>query len=286
MEAGHPAGVPDNGGLVLAGAGGQSLITGLRPSQYLTFSSLPATSDNGQDWSSESPVRAASPTCCAPPARRCGRARRRPLPSSAPAHPEGARFTPDQAQEVTAAIGAALAGTGLTAGELTEAIADRGGPRAAEPTMEAFGDKWPRWRQLTSTAAHRGMLRFGPDRGRKMTCTGPHRWLPGLRPADCDAALHTLITRYLHAYRPATPQRRRQLQRGQLRPAGFQRAQDPDNPHPASRPGAAAALLAQLSRPPCPIAAPMPGQGPPLPGRRSNEATPPSPGTARARQPS
>jgi Winged helix DNA-binding domain len=137
--------------------------------------------------------------------------------------------------------------------------------------MEAFGDKWPRWRQLTSTAAHRGMLCFGPDRGRKMTYTNPHRWLPGLRPADCDAALHTLITRYLHAYRPATPQRRRQLQRGQLRPAGFQRAQDPDNPHPASRPGAAAALLAQLSRPPCPIAARMPGQGPPLPGRRSNE---------------
>jgi Winged helix DNA-binding domain len=178
------------------------------------------------------------------------------------------------------------AGTGLTAGEPTEAITDRAGPQAAEPTMEAFGDKWPRWRQLTSTAAHRGMLCFGPDRGRKMTYTNPHRWLPGLRPADCDAALHTLITRYLHAYRPATPQRRRQLQRGQLRPAGFQRAQDPDNPHPASRPGAAAALLAQLSRPPCPIAAPMPGQGPPLPGRRSNEATPPSPGTARARQPS
>lgn len=100
--------------------------------------------------------------------------------------------------------------------------------------MGAFQDKWPRWRQLTSTAAHRGLLRFGPGRGRKVTYTGPRRWLPGSRPADGDAALRTLITRYLHAYGPATPQRRRQLQRGQLRPARFQRAQDPDNPHPAS----------------------------------------------------
>ena len=71
--------------------------------------------------------------------------------------------------------------------------------------MDAFGDKWPRWRQLTSTAAHRGMLCFGPDRGRKVTYTNPHRWLPGFRPADGDEALRTLVTRYLHAYGPATP---------------------------------------------------------------------------------
>ena len=35
-------------------------------------------------------------------------------------------------------------------------------------TMDAFQDKWPRWRQLTSTAAHRGMLCFGPNRGRNV----------------------------------------------------------------------------------------------------------------------
>jgi hypothetical protein len=72
--------------------------------------------------------------------------------------------------------------------------------------MEAFGGTWPRWRQLTSTAAHRGMLCFGPDRGRKVTYTNPHRWLPGFRPADGDAAQRTLVTRYLYAYGPATPQ--------------------------------------------------------------------------------
>ena len=72
--------------------------------------------------------------------------------------------------------------------------------------MEAFQSRWPRWRQLTSTAAHRGMLCFGPDRGRKVTYTNPHRWLPGFHPADGDTALRTLVTRYLYAYGPATPQ--------------------------------------------------------------------------------
>ena len=128
------------------------------------------------------------------------------LPPAAPTHPEGVRFTPGQADEVTAAIGDALAGAELTIDELTEAIADRSGSWAVERTMEAFQDKWPRWRQLTSTAAHRGMLCFGPDRGRKVTYTNPHRWLPGFRPADGDTALRTLVTRYLYAYGPATPQ--------------------------------------------------------------------------------
>jgi hypothetical protein len=53
-----PPGTADNGGLVLAAAG-QSLITGFRPSQYLTFTPLSATSDNGHTWSSESPLDAA-----------------------------------------------------------------------------------------------------------------------------------------------------------------------------------------------------------------------------------
>ncbi len=99
-------------------------------------------------------------------------------------HPEGVRFTPGQADEVIAAIGDALADAELTVDELTETLADRAGRWAVERTMDAFGDKWPRWRQLTSTAAHRGVLCFGPDRGRKVTYTSPHRWLPGFRLAD------------------------------------------------------------------------------------------------------
>src|SRR5262249_23642077 len=119
---------------------------------------------------------------------------------------EGVRFTPDEADEVIAAIGDVLADAELTVDELTAAIADRAGPWAVEETMAAFGGMWPRWRQLTSTAAHRGMLCFRPARGRKVPYPHPQRWLPGFRPTAGDTALRTLVARYLHAYGPATPQ--------------------------------------------------------------------------------
>src|SRR5579862_3452502 len=57
------------------------------------------------------------------------------LPSSVPAHPEGVRFMPEQADEVIAAIGEVLADTELTVDELTAALADRAGPWAVEETM-------------------------------------------------------------------------------------------------------------------------------------------------------
>jgi hypothetical protein len=50
-----PPGVADNGGLVLA-ADGQSLITGFRPSQYLTYTPLTQTRDGGRTWSSTGPL--------------------------------------------------------------------------------------------------------------------------------------------------------------------------------------------------------------------------------------
>ena len=46
-----PPGVADNGGLVAAGgAGGTSLLVGVRPSQHLAFSPLATSSDTGQSW--------------------------------------------------------------------------------------------------------------------------------------------------------------------------------------------------------------------------------------------
>jgi hypothetical protein len=53
-----PPGTPDNGGLVLASSG-QSMITGFRPSQYLTYTPLTVTRDGGHAWSSASPLDAA-----------------------------------------------------------------------------------------------------------------------------------------------------------------------------------------------------------------------------------
>ena len=128
------------------------------------------------------------------------------LPSSAPQFPDPIRFTPDETEELIGAIGDALADAELTIDELTEALRERVGPWAVEQTMPAFQVLWPRWRQLTSTAAHRGVLCFGHDRGRNVTYTNPHRWLPGFAPEDVATGLRTLVRAYLHAYGPATPQ--------------------------------------------------------------------------------
>ena len=46
-----PPGVADNGGLVLADSGGQSLVAGIRPSKDLAFTPLAATPDSGKTWS-------------------------------------------------------------------------------------------------------------------------------------------------------------------------------------------------------------------------------------------
>ena len=51
-----PPGTADNGGLVVADAGGRSLITGFRPSQYLTYTPLTVTRDGGQAWASAGPL--------------------------------------------------------------------------------------------------------------------------------------------------------------------------------------------------------------------------------------
>jgi hypothetical protein len=124
--------------------------------------------------------------------------------SAAPAGPnpwpEDVRMTPEQTDEVVAAVRDALAGEPLTVDELTDAIVDRTGPWAGDRVMEAFQDKWPRWRQAAHTAAHRGALAFGPNRGRKVTYTSP-----GVTPTDGPAAVAALVQRYLYAYGPATP---------------------------------------------------------------------------------
>jgi hypothetical protein len=126
------------------------------------------------------------------------------LPVSVPQHPEPVAFTPEEAETVITAIGAALEDAELTVDELTVAIGERAGPWAVERTMDAFQVKWPRWRQLTSTAAHRGVLCFGPNKGRNVTYTNPHRWSPDLRRAPNRDAVATLVRRYLHAFGPAS----------------------------------------------------------------------------------
>ena len=127
------------------------------------------------------------------------------IPARSP-FPDGVRLSVEQAEEIVAAISDALDEGELTIDELDEAIVDRVGAWAGDRVMPAFQDFWPRWRQTVGTASHRGVLCFGPNRGRRVTYTNPHRWLPGFTPAPREEAVAKVITAYLYAYGPATPQ--------------------------------------------------------------------------------
>jgi hypothetical protein len=165
--------------------------------------------------------------------------------ASAPTNfPPDLRLTPGQAEEVVAAIAAALTDAGpaatapaatapaatapaatapaatapatadagpaygmLTIDELGDEVVKRTGPWAGDLVMPAFQGMWPRWRQAMHLAGMRGALCFGPNRGRKVTYASPRRWLPEFRAADARPALAWAVRRYLHAYGPSTPQR-------------------------------------------------------------------------------
>jgi hypothetical protein len=127
------------------------------------------------------------------------------IPAQSP-FPDGVRLTPAQADEIVDAIDHALEDAELTIDELDRAIVELVGSWAGARVMPAFQELWPRWRQAVGMASHRGVLCFGPNKGRRVTYTNPRRWLPGFRPAPEDEAIGEVITRYLYAYGPATPQ--------------------------------------------------------------------------------
>jgi hypothetical protein len=125
------------------------------------------------------------------------------LPGRPSPFPPDVRMTERQTEAVVAAIDDAVQDVELTVDELTDAIVARTGPWAGARVMEAFQDKWPRWRQAESLAMNRGVLCFGPDRARRATYMSPRRWLPEAKPPE--AALAELVRRFLDAYGPATP---------------------------------------------------------------------------------
>ena len=128
------------------------------------------------------------------------------LPAALNRFAEHVRLNPEQTDAVIAAIAAALEDAELTIDELSDEVIARTGPWAGDLVMPAFNTMWPRWRQVMDTAAHRGVLCFGPNRGRKATHTNPARWLPGFKPQAAQSALAGIVRGYLHAYGPATPQ--------------------------------------------------------------------------------
>jgi hypothetical protein len=130
--------------------------------------------------------------------------------SAIPAHspfPDDVRLSRDQANEIVAAIGEALVDAELTIDELDQAVVGRVGAWAGDRVMPAFQEMWPRWRQAVGMAGHQGVLCFGPNRGRRVTYTNPRRWLPNFRPPPQDEAIAKVISDYLFAYGPSTPQK-------------------------------------------------------------------------------
>lgn len=124
------------------------------------------------------------------------------IPSGASPFAPDVRLTDEQAEEVVAAIGAALDGTTLTLDELSEEVVARTGPWAGDLVMPAFQDLWPRWRQVMHRAGRSGALCFAPDRARRATYTRPPHFEPL---TSAEEGLTTLVRHYLRAYGPACP---------------------------------------------------------------------------------
>jgi uncharacterized protein YukE len=118
--------------------------------------------------------------------------------------PDDVRLTPAQTDRVLAALDQALRDAELTVDELSEAVVSMAGPWAGDLVMPAFQGRWPRWRQAITTAAHAGVLCYGPDRDRRVTYTHPGRWVPAAPGMDPHEAISWLVQSYLRSYGPAT----------------------------------------------------------------------------------
>ena len=129
------------------------------------------------------------------------------LPMSTPRRPDPVRFTPEQADDVIAAIGDALMEEALTVDELTEAIVERTGRLGSRANHGRLPGQVaalaPADRRCgasrESSASDRTVIATSPTPTRIAGC-------PASSPAEGDAALRTLLARYLYAYGPATPQ--------------------------------------------------------------------------------
>jgi DNA glycosylase AlkZ-like len=130
-----------------------------------------------------------------------------------PGFPPEVRLNADRLDAVVEAIDGALTDApDLTIDELDAEVVKRAGRWAGDRVMPAFQELWPRWRQAVTTAAFRGVLCFGPNRGARTTYASPRRWLGtnGARDAggatSADDATRLVLRRYLHAYGPARPE--------------------------------------------------------------------------------
>ncbi|MFD4429135.1 winged helix DNA-binding domain-containing protein [Nocardia sp. NPDC058497] len=109
--------------------------------------------------------------------------------------------TPDQVTALVAAVSKILADQVLTRDELVEAV-------LTEPGFAHLGEQLRSgWGAVLKPLAWQGALCHGPARGTKITFTSPAHLIPGWTGVpEPDAAARTLISAYLSAYGPGTPE--------------------------------------------------------------------------------
>jgi hypothetical protein len=109
-------------------------------------------------------------------------------------------LTAAQTDAVLLAIAAAVADGPKTTAELDDAVIGATSPWAADPVIPNFGGSAPRWRHALGTASRKGIISFGPNRGRNTT----------FQQAPASSAtgdsVNWLVRVFLHAYGPATPE--------------------------------------------------------------------------------
>jgi hypothetical protein len=102
-----------------------------------------------------------------------------------------------QVTEVLEAIAEVLDATPVTRPELADRIiAATGHDDLHDLLTQGFGP-------LLKPAAARGLLCFGPPRGRHVTFVAPRHWLPRWSEPDPESALDTLVLAHLASYGPA-----------------------------------------------------------------------------------
>lgn len=104
-----------------------------------------------------------------------------------------------EAEDIVAAIVAALDEGPLTRRELSDRVVAQVGPQARAWIEHGWGI-------VIRLAAVEGQVCFGPNRGQEVTFVHTARWLPGLSSPPAEEAQRILLRRYLHSYGPATVQ--------------------------------------------------------------------------------
>lgn len=99
-----------------------------------------------------------------------------------------------------AAIPEVLDATPMTREELAGAVVAATGREDLRPALVQG------WGAVLKPAAFRGLLCFGPPRGRSVTFVAPRRWLAGWREVDTGEAVDALALAYVGAYGPADHQ--------------------------------------------------------------------------------